>query len=54
MAGLICEHVYRNMGADVCPLCGKDTHETDWQEQHKLHREWIASGKAVAQGWWSI
>lgn len=50
----MCEHVYRNMGADTCPLCGKPTHETNWKEQWQLHEEWIASGKATAQGWWSI
>jgi hypothetical protein len=54
MAGLICKHVYENMGVDICPLCGKDTHEINWTEQHKLHKKWIAEGKAVAQGWWSI
>jgi len=50
----MCEHVYRNMGADICPKCGKPTREINWQEQWELHKEWIASGKAVAQGWWSI
>lgn len=49
-----CEHVYRNMNQNPCPKCGRDTHETDWSEQHALHKEWIASGKAVSQGWWSI
>ena len=54
MAGLICKHVYEIMGADICPLCAQCTHETNWQEQHKLHKQWIADGKATAQGWWSI
>lgn len=49
-----CAHVYKIMGADICPLCNKPTHETNWEEQHKLHKEWIASGKATSQGWWSI
>lgn len=49
-----CVHIYQNMGVPICPLCNNDTHEIDWQEQHRLHREWIASGKATAQGWWSI
>lgn len=49
-----CEHVYRDMRTNPCPNCGKETHVTDWTEQHKLHKEWVASGKAVAQGWWSI
>lgn len=54
MTELYCEHVYKDMGTDICQLCGKDTHRTDWKQQHDLHKEWIASGKAVAQGWWSI
>lgn len=49
-----CEHIYKNMGAPICPICGRDTHETDWSKQHELHREWIASGKAQFGGWWSI
>lgn len=51
---LKCEHIYRNTGYVICPMCAQCTHETDWQEQHRLHREWISSGKATAQGWWSI
>lgn len=50
----ICEHVYNNMHANPCPKCGKETHEIDWQFQHKLHKQWIADGKATYQGWWSI
>ena len=49
-----CKHVYEDVGAEICPICGKCAHTTNWQEQWKLHKEWIASGKAVAQGWWSI
>ena len=50
----MCEHVYKIMGVSICPLCNKPTHETDWKQIHQLHREWIASGKTVKQGWWSI
>lgn len=50
----MCEHVYRDMGVSVCPLCSQPTREVDWKTQNKLHKEWIASGKAVQQGWWSI
>ena len=49
-----CEHVYKNMNANPCPLCGKDTHETDWKLQHKLHKAWHEDGKATYGGWWSI
>lgn len=49
-----CEHVYKNMNANPCPKCGKETHETDWKLVAEQHKEWIASGKAVYGGWWSI
>lgn len=49
-----CEHVYRDMRTNPCPKCGGDTHKTDWELVHEQHREWISSGKAVSQGWWSI
>jgi RNA polymerase subunit RPABC4/transcription elongation factor Spt4 len=54
MAGLICKHVYRIMNADICPKCDKPTHETDWKLVAQQHKDWIASGKAELQGWWSI
>lgn len=50
----LCEHVYKEMKQDICPNCGRDTHKTNWQFQHELHRDWIASGKAESQGWTSI
>ena len=49
-----CRHVYEEVGADYCPDCGAWTHKVNWELAHQLHREWIASGKAVPQGWWSI
>lgn len=49
-----CIHIYQNTGFEVCPYCGRDTHETDWEYQAQLHKEWIASGKAKFGGWWSI
>lgn len=55
MAGLDnCIHIYQYVNAEICPHCGRDTHETHWEEQHMLHKDWIASGKATQQGWWSI
>jgi hypothetical protein len=49
-----CRHVYEYTGKDICPDCGGYTHEIDWKAQWQLHVEWIASGKAELQGWWSI
>ena len=42
-----CEHVYRDMNAKICPLCGKELNEIDWDLIHKQHREWIASGEGL-------
>jgi hypothetical protein len=50
----ICHHVYEYTGKDICPSCRKFTHEIDWDFTNEQHREWIASGKATLQGWWSI
>ena len=66
MAGLAyahCAHIYQDLGVEICPHCNRPTHETDWAEQAKLHRQWIADGKAdwsicpqggPLRGWWSI
>lgn len=52
---MFCRHVYEDIGSDTCPDCGNIIYSrTDWEQIHRLHREWIASGKAVTQGWWSI
>ena len=51
-----CEHVYKDMGAFICPLCGKDTHEVDWDlymEQRREHREKYGWFHNVGV-WWSI
>lgn len=49
-----CQHVYEEMNQDICPKCGGNTHKTNWEEQYRLHKEWISSGNAITQGWWSI
>ncbi len=55
MAGLICEHVYKNMGSEICPLCAQCTHDTDWAKQNKLQIEWkINNPNAGYIGWTSI
>lgn len=52
---VMCEHVYKDMGTDICKLCGAQLHETDWKLQNQLHREWkIANPNAKSEGWWSI
>lgn len=49
-----CEHVYKDMGENPCPKCGKPTHEVDWKLLAEQHKQWIADGKAQYGGWWSI
>lgn len=60
---MFCYHVYQNTGFEICPKCGKDTHETNWDFQNALHRKWIAEGKhlimqcpqgGTIRGWWDI
>jgi len=54
MTAAVCHHVYEYTGKDLCPSCGKPTHEINWDLTHEQHRDWISSGKATLQGWWSI
>lgn len=49
-----CKHIYENVGSEICPYCGRDTHETDWTYQAQLHKQWHEEGKATYGGWWSI
>ena len=51
-----CEHVYKSMRTNPCPKCGKDTHETDWEQiakQRREHREKHGLFYNVRE-WWSI
>lgn len=56
MAGLICRHVYEIVGAEICPDCGRNTHEINWEEQKKLQKEWLKKNPDAWRnvGWWSI
>lgn len=59
-----CEHVYRNIGQNPCPICQGDTHETDFKLQSELHKQHILDGKdkpykcpdcgGTIRGWWDI
>ena len=52
---MTCRHVYENIGADVCPACGRVTHEVKWEEQHAIHHQYkIDNPNAKSDGWWSI
>ena len=59
-----CRHVYEYIGSDICPDCGRYTHETDIALQRKLHKQHIEDGKdapykcdkcgGTIRGWWDI
>lgn len=58
-----CKHIYEYMYQDICPLCGRYTHESNAEEQTRLHKQWIADGKhldnqcpqgGTIRGWWDI
>jgi hypothetical protein len=54
---MLCEHVYKTVGADTCPHCGKDTHEIDWStelEARRTHREKHGILYNTPNTWWSI
>lgn len=52
------------MNFEKCPLCGKDTHEIDWEISGKIIRDHYANGddkpyicetcKGTIRIWWSI
>jgi rRNA maturation endonuclease Nob1 len=55
MDSAMCEHVYKEMSVDICPLCGKDTHRVDWKLQAELARKWKEENPGARYGgWWSI
>lgn len=51
-----CEHVYKNMNANPCPKCGKETHETNWEQVNEYHKKWLKENPDAWKnvGWWSI
>ena len=52
----MCEHVYKYMGAEICPKCGKPTREINWAfiaSERAKHREEHGILHNVQQ-WWSI
>jgi hypothetical protein len=60
----ICRHVYEYVYQDICPDCGKNTHEPDRELHKRLFKEYYESDAPKAykcpveggtiRGWWSI
>lgn len=59
-----CKHIYEYVYAKICPFCGRQTCEPDYERDHKLFKEYYESGKhleyvcpldgGTIRGWWSI
>ena len=51
-----CGHIYKNIGVEICPDCGRYTHEVDWDlliKQRRSHREEHGLFYTTNE-WWSI
>jgi rRNA maturation protein Nop10 len=59
-----CRHIYEYVGSEVCPDCGRYTHENNWQQDAILIRENYTNGNhekhlcpecgGTIRGWWDI
>ena len=51
-----CIHVYEDVGVELCPHCGRDTHRVDWDKHNKQNKEWLRKNPDAWRqvGWWSI
>ena len=59
-----CKHVYEYVNAPICPYCGKDTHENNWEINAMLVRDNYTNGNhekhlcekcgGTIRGWWDI
>ena len=59
-----CRHVYEYVNQPICPDCGRDTHEPNWEAHQKMIRHHYESGEHLKYidpisggtilGWWSI
>ena len=59
-----CIHVYEYVGAEVCPHCGRDTHEADFETTAEIIRNHYKNGddlpyvcgecNGTIRIWWSI
>jgi len=59
-----CRHVYEYVNADICPDCGRYTHEPDRDLDRRLFKEYYLSDEpkkyicpvegGTIRGWWSI
>lgn len=53
---LKCRHIYEYVNSEICPYCGRDTHEPDFKAINKQNRQWLKDNPEAWRnvGWWSI
>ena len=51
-----CKHIYEYVNAPICPYCGRDTHEPNFEAINKAHKQWLKDNPDAwrSVGWWSI
>lgn len=51
-----CRHIYEYVGSEICPDCGRYTHEPNFQEINKYNKQWLKDNPEAWRtvGWWSI
>jgi len=51
-----CRHIYEYVNAEVCPDCGRYTHEPDWKAISYYNKQWLKDNPDAWRnvGWWSI
>ena len=51
-----CKHIYEYVNAEICPFCGRDTHEPNFKTINKQNKQWLKNNPEAWRevGWWSI
>lgn len=51
-----CRHIYEYVGSEVCPDCGRYTHEPDFKAINAYNKQWLKDNPEAWRtvGWWSI
>jgi hypothetical protein len=52
---MTCKHIYQHIGLEICPDCGKPTHDPDNKTIAQTHKQWVTDNPDyIPSGWTSI
>lgn len=54
MTMTLCAHIFRRVGASICPFCGLASHDFDWERDHREHSAWVLANPDHEYEVWSI